>query len=110
MAVVHSICVIWKDYLTGVPFVQRCDTRSLKYLEEMKFSIAKLFRWSIKLSSYTFRIDHIEGEKNHTDYGSHYIDLEDDCEDNGVVFQNYRKENPFESERTINVEMEMMPL
>ena len=37
---------------------------------------------------------HIEGEKNPADYGSRYIDFEDDCEDY-VVVQNYQKEKLF---------------
>eukprot|EP00475_Leptophrys_vorax_P022341 TRINITY_DN303_c0_g2_i1.p1 TRINITY_DN303_c0_g2~~TRINITY_DN303_c0_g2_i1.p1 ORF type:complete len:569 (+),score=129.13 TRINITY_DN303_c0_g2_i1:1385-3091(+) len=85
LAIVHSICVTWKDYLTGIPFKLRCDARALRYLHEIKLENAKLFRWSIRLSPFTFLVEHIEGKSNPADYGSRYIDYDDEEEDQQFV-------------------------
>ena len=66
-----------KGYLLWNPFLLRCDARALKYLQDTKFSNARIFRWSIWLGPFTFRIEHIPGSQNPADFGSRFIEFEE---------------------------------
>lgn len=55
----------WRHYLLGRHFTIFCDHKPLQWLHTMKTDNAKLSRWALKLSEYTFTIKHIDGCRNH---------------------------------------------
>ena len=65
----ESLAVIWaikkyRPYLEDRPFILRTDSKTLKWLRQMKDSRAKLNRWHIFLSELSFTIEHCPGKDN----------------------------------------------
>jgi hypothetical protein len=51
-------------YISGAPFTVRSDNMSLKYIQGLKHGKGQLMRWSLFLSQYDFKIEHISGKSN----------------------------------------------
>src|SRR6185369_2458810 len=73
LSIVFAINTSHRDYLIANPFVLHTDAKALKYLQDQKFKNSKIFRWSILLSQFNFKIEHIPGKDNPADYGSRFI-------------------------------------
>ena len=68
----------WRHYLKGArhQILVRCDDKNLEYFTMTKMLSRRQARWSEILSSYDFRIEHLEGSKNPADGPSQRPDYE----------------------------------
>ena len=65
----ECLAIVWainkyKKYLFGTEFLVQTDHEALKYLEEKKFTNARLMRWSLSLQPYKMKTEHIKGTMN----------------------------------------------
>jgi hypothetical protein len=72
LSVVYAITSSHAEFLTANFFTLYTDSKALKYLMDFKYKNSKIFRWSILLSPYNFKIVHIAGKENPADYGSRF--------------------------------------
>ena len=70
----------WRHYLEGAkyPILVRCDHKNLEYFTTTKMLSRRQARWSETLSSYDFKVEHLEGKKNPADGPSRRPDYEVD--------------------------------
>jgi len=73
LSVVYAVTTSHTEFLSSNMFTLYTDAKALKYLMDFKYKNSKIFRWSILLSPYNFKIVHVPGEKNPADYGSRYL-------------------------------------
>ncbi|UYV67424.1 hypothetical protein LAZ67_5000530, partial [Cordylochernes scorpioides] len=55
----------FRVYLTGVKFTIFTDHHALQWLKTIKNPTGRLFRWSLKMSTYEYEIRYIKGSKQH---------------------------------------------
>ncbi|UYV70240.1 hypothetical protein LAZ67_7002261 [Cordylochernes scorpioides] len=55
----------FRVYLTGVKFTIFTDHHALQWLNTIKNPTGRLFRWSLKMSTYEYEIRYIKGSKQH---------------------------------------------
>ncbi|UYV84114.1 hypothetical protein LAZ67_X001216, partial [Cordylochernes scorpioides] len=55
----------FRVYLTGVKFTIFTDHHALQWLKTLKNPTGRLFRWSLKMSTYEYEIRYIKGSKQH---------------------------------------------
>ncbi|UYV70128.1 K02A2.6-like, partial [Cordylochernes scorpioides] len=55
----------FRVYLTGVKFTIFTDHHALQWLKTIKNPTGRLFRWSLKISTYEYEIRYIKGSKQH---------------------------------------------
>lgn len=63
-------CQKWHKYLWGRAFVLRTDHAALRSLLSAKGigrASMQMSRWAVKLMTYTFQVEHIQGESNQAD-------------------------------------------
>ena len=64
----ECLAVVWgikkfKLYLAG-RFTLQTDHKPLKYLKEVSYQTDRVFRWSVAVQEYSFRVEDIPGKKN----------------------------------------------
>lgn len=65
LAVVYSLEKL-KYYLAGNKFTLETDNMALTHINKIKFTISRLYRWSLLIQEYNFEISHRKGKLNVT--------------------------------------------
>ncbi|UYV77168.1 K02A2.6-like [Cordylochernes scorpioides] len=64
LAIVESVDK-FRIYLTGIKFTIYTDHQALQWLKTIKNPSGRLFRWSLRLSTYNYEIHYLKGSQQH---------------------------------------------
>ncbi|UYV64407.1 K02A2.6-like [Cordylochernes scorpioides] len=64
LAIVESVDK-FRIYLTGIKFTIYTDHQALQWLKTIKNPLGRLFRWSLRLSTYNYEIHYIKGSQQY---------------------------------------------